>query len=102
MPAIEEVLTALTPKWFDRASVYTGSEGEFRYRFRREKEAVSAAVYTHLCYEKAGDVEEREFPRDEQGVELLRRWVAERYQLYVSSNEGQAADVDAKVVRHPA
>ena len=88
MSDIEEILAALTPKWFDRATVYTGSEGEFRYRFRREKETVSAAVYTRLCYEKAEDVEEREFPRDEQGVESLRQWVAERYQSFLSSKKG--------------
>ena len=89
MTAIEEVLAALTPKWFDRATVYTGSEGEFRYRFCREKETLSAAVYTHLCYEKAADVEEREFFRDQDGVEALRQWVAERYQLFLSSDKGQ-------------
>ena len=30
---------ALTPRWFKRAFVYTGSIGEFRYRFATDKVA---------------------------------------------------------------
>ena len=30
---------ALTPRWFKRAFVYTGSIGEFRYRFATDKDA---------------------------------------------------------------
>ena len=49
----------LTPRWFKRAFVYTGSIGEFRYRFvnDRENSLIHAAVYTHFCYERAKDVQ---------------------------------------------
>ena len=60
----------LTPRWFKRAFVYTGSIGEFRYRFAndRENSLIHAAVYTHFCYECAKDVQERDFSWDETGV----------------------------------
>ena len=29
----------LTPNWFNRAFIYTGSIGEFRYRFDGDKDA---------------------------------------------------------------
>ena len=63
----------LTPRWFKRAFVYTGSIGEFRYRFANDKEnnLIHAAVYTHFCYEMAKDVQEQDFPWDEEGVEQL-------------------------------
>ena len=59
----------LTPRWFKRAFVYTGSIGEFRYRFANDKEnnLLHAAVYTHFCYERAEDVQERDFSWDDAG-----------------------------------
>ena len=41
-----------TPRWFKRAFVYTGSIGEFRYRFKTDKDAglLHAAVYSQLCF----------------------------------------------------
>lgn len=53
--------------------VYTGSIGDFRYRFCTERDAglsdklgvdiykVEVATYTKLCYEKADDVETEHF-----------------------------------------
>ena len=70
----------LTPRWFKRAFVYTGSIGEFRYRFANDKEhsLIHAAVYTHFCYEMAKDVQEQDFPWDEEGVEQLKVWLQEK------------------------
>ena len=67
----------LTPRWFKRAFVYTGSIGEFRYRFANDSEnhLIHAAVYTHFCYEVATDVEEKDFSWDrsaEKYMELYR------------------------------
>ena len=47
----------LTPTWFKRAFVYTGSIGEFRYRFAGDKDngVLHTAVYSNLCYELAQD-----------------------------------------------
>lgn len=78
MPSLDEILPQLSPKWFDRATVYTGSQGDFRYRFKKDKETVSAAVYSGVCYEKAQDVEEQVFPRTDEGVEQLRQWIQAR------------------------
>ena len=54
----------LTPRWFKRAFVYTGSIGDFRYRFDMEKEknTLHTAVYSVYCYEAAQDRQERDFP----------------------------------------
>ena len=53
----------LTPHWFYRAYVYTGSIGDFRYRFDRDADAnmLHTAVYSRLCYEVADDVQKRDF-----------------------------------------
>lgn len=74
----------LTPRWFKRAYVYTGSIGEFRYRFKRGKrdDPLQVAVYTNLCYEAAVDVEEREFPLTDEGVEEVKAWLQEKYEAY--------------------
>ena len=47
-PQFEE----LNPKWFNRANVYTGSIGDFRYRFATDKKEriLHAAVYLSLIH----------------------------------------------------
>ena len=42
----------LTPRWFKRATVYTGNIGGFRYRFEMDKDngLLHTAVYTCLLY----------------------------------------------------
>lgn len=76
----------LTPKWFNRANVYTGSIGDFRYRFATDKKEkrLHAAVYTVYCYEVANDVQEAEFPWDEEGVVALKQWMQEKYDAFCS------------------
>ena len=56
-PVFEEI----TPGWLDRAHVYTGSIGDFRYRFEQKNKGTSilASVYTFWCYEVAKDVHEK-------------------------------------------
>ena len=72
----------LTPHWFYRAYVYTGSIGDFRYRFDRDADAnmLHTAVYSRLCYEVADDVQKRDFSWDDAGVEELRRWLQRQYE----------------------
>ena len=67
----------LTARWFLRAFNYTGSIGDFRYRYLMEKDhsAIHAAVYTRLCYEAATDVVERDFAWTDEGVEQLKAWM---------------------------
>ena len=53
-----EFFSQLTPNFFHRAFNYTGSIGDFRFRFVHDDDTtIHAAVYTKLCYEKADDVE---------------------------------------------
>ena len=63
----------LTPRWFKRAFVYTGNIDDFRYRFEMDKDngLLHTAVYTVYCFEVAKDVQQQDFPWDDQGVEQL-------------------------------
>ena len=74
----------LTPQWFKRAFVYTGSIGDFRYRFATDGAAglLHAAVYTVYCYEVATDVVEQDFPWDEEGVKALQAWLQQQYDAF--------------------
>ena len=76
-PQFEE----LYPKRFNRANVDTGSIGDFRYRFAMDKKekVLHAAVYTVYCYEAAKDVQEQNFPWDDDGVTALKAWLQEKY-----------------------
>ncbi len=75
----------LTPRWFNRAFVYTGSIGDFRYRFATDKEnkLLHAAYYTVYCYEAATDVVEKDFSWDEEGVEALKMWLDTAHQAFL-------------------
>lgn len=74
----------LTPRWFKRAFVYTGNIDDFRYRFEMDKDngLLHTAVYTVYCFEVAKDVQQQDFPWDDQGVEQLKAWLQERYEHY--------------------
>ncbi|MBO4854027.1 MAG: hypothetical protein J5482_02630 [Oscillospiraceae bacterium] len=75
----------LNTRFFLRSHVYTGSIGAFRYRFAHsDSQTLHAAVYTDLCYEKAHDVTERDFPWTDTGVEALKAWLQERYESFIS------------------
>ncbi|MBE6989573.1 MAG: hypothetical protein E7426_02360 [Ruminococcaceae bacterium] len=76
----------LTPRWFYRAYVYTGSIGDFRYRFAHsDYETLHVSVYSRVCYELADDVTERDFPWTEEGVAQLKDWVQERYESFLAA-----------------
>ena len=74
----------LTPRWFKRATVYTGNIGDFRYRFEMDKDngLLHTAVYTVYFFEAAKDVQRQDFSWDDQGVEQLKTWLQERYEHY--------------------
>lgn len=75
----------LSARFFLRSHVYTGSIGDFRYRFAHsDPETIHAAVYTVFCYEKAQDVTERDFPWTDEGVKTLQAWLQERYEAFLS------------------
>lgn len=78
----------LTPQWFKRANVYTGSIGDFRYRFATDKKenTLRASVYSVYCYEVADDVVEETFPWDEEGVKALQQWVQAKYEAFAKEH----------------
>ena len=74
-----------TVQWFKRAHIYTGSIGDFRYRFAQQgEEALKASVYSKVCYEVADDVEEETFPWTEEGVKALQQWVQGKYEAFAA------------------
>ena len=81
---MNEFFASLTPNFFHRAFNYTGSVGDFRFRFLHEgKDVIHAATYSKLCFEKADDVEERDFPWTEEGVEELKQWLEGQHQQFL-------------------
>ena len=79
----------LNERWFLRAFNYTGSIGDFRYRYLMEKDrsAIHTAVYTKLCYEAATDVCERSFPWTEEGVAQLKAWMQHALDTFTASGK---------------
>lgn len=79
----------LTPQWFKRAFVYTGSIGDFRYRFANDKQAgqIHASIYTVFCFEAARDVQSRDFTWDEPGVEALKQWLQQAYDAFSATGK---------------
>ena len=74
----------MTPVWFRRAHLYTGSLGALRYRFKMDEEnaSIAAAVYSGACYEAAQNVEEQTFSWDEDGTKDLRDWLEAAYEKF--------------------
>ena len=81
---MHEQFQPLTVQWFKRAFVYTGSIGDFRYRYATDKEndLIHVAVYSKVCFEVADDVVEQDFPWTDEGVKELQAWVQEKYESF--------------------
>ena len=80
---IHEQFQPLTVQWFKRAFVYTGSIGDFRYRYATDKTVIHAATYSVYCYEAAQDKTEKDFPWTEDGVEELKTWMQSQYEAFL-------------------
>ena len=72
----------LTLNFLQKAEVYPGSLGTFRYRLKREGKAnngsIQAWVYENICFEKAQDIETETFPWTPEGMEALRNWLEQK------------------------
>ena len=81
---MHEQFAPLTVQWFKRAFVYTGSIGDFRYRYAADKDnaLLHAATYSRVCYEVADDVTEQDFPWTEDGVKALQVWMQQQYENF--------------------
>lgn len=79
----------LSPHELGKSTILTGSIGpafsDFRYRIKPDaKEGkVYAATYSVMSYEKAKDVEEREYSFDDAGVDELKLWLEEQYEKFI-------------------
>jgi hypothetical protein len=74
----------LTPVFFKKAVVFPGSLGKFRYRFQHNGKmndgTIKMWVYEDICFEKAQNVEQAEFPWTEEGAAELRAWLNQKYE----------------------
>lgn len=69
----------LTLHFLQKAQIYPGSLGTFRYRLQRNGKAndgsIQAWVYENICFEKAQDIETETFEWTEEGMAALRAWL---------------------------
>ena len=88
-----DIFAQMTTSWFNRATFYTGSVGPFNHDFRfryeqdlsdKEHPLLRAATYSQVCYELATDVEKRDFPWDDAGVEALKQWFQNQYERFAA------------------
>ena len=81
---MHEQFAPLTVQWFKRAFVYTGSIGDFRYRYATDKDngLLHVATYSKVCYEVADYVTEQDFPWTEEGVKALQTWMQQQYENF--------------------
>ena len=80
---MQEQFMPLTVQWFKRAFVYTGSIGDFRYRYATDKDVIHVATYRVYCYEAAEDKTEQDFPWTDEGVEKLKIWMQSQYETFL-------------------
>lgn len=92
---MQEDFARLTPNWLNRAYVYNGSIGrmnhDFRYRLEQDgkEQIIHAATYSKICYEKADDVQKKDFPWNEEGVEELKQWLQSNYETFIAQDNAQ-------------
>ena len=73
----------LNVAFFTKAAIYTGHNGNFRYRFQREgwtdgKGTRTGCVYGTTRWGLDKDVEAQSFPWTEEGVEQVKAWLEEK------------------------
>lgn len=94
---MEKAFETITPRWLNRAFLYSGSIGptfhDFRYRMEHndKEKIIHAATYSKACFEKAEDVEQRDFAWDESGVADMKQWFQHQYEAFVLREKGGGA-----------
>ena len=81
---MKKEIAALSMHELRVTAVYTGSIGEFRYRFHMEFDSneLEVATYTKWCYEKADDVETARFTIENGDLSALKEWMNAQYYKY--------------------
>ena len=89
MSGDRKMIVVMPLEWYKFGNIYTGSIGDYRYRFEpsKDKEKVKASRYTVYAYSEADDIEETDFELSESGLEEARDWLFEKYQEYVERKE---------------
>ena len=78
---MEQHFEFLDMNFFTRASVFPGSLGTFRYRFKRTgwlnkpESEIQVWVYENTSFELAQEIETETFPWTEEGVEQIKAWL---------------------------
>ena len=77
-----EHFSFLTLNFLQKATMFPGSLGTFRYRLQRSGKAndgtIQAWVYENICFEKAQDIETETFVWNEEGMAALRTWLEQK------------------------
>ena len=77
-----EHFSFLTLHFLQKAQVYPGSLGTFRYRLKREGKAndgsIQAWVYENICFEKAQHIETKPIEWTAAGMAALRDWLEQK------------------------
>ena len=81
---MKKEIEALTMHELRVTPIYTGSIGDFRYRFHMEFDSneVEVATYTKWCYEKATDVETATFTIENGDLSEMKAWMDAQYHKY--------------------
>jgi len=81
---MEQHFDFLDMNFFTRASVFPGSLGTFRYRFKRTgwlnkpESEIQAWVYENTSFELAQEIETITVPWSEEGIERLKAWLEQK------------------------
>lgn len=81
---MEQHFEFLDMNFFTRASIFPGSLGTFRYRFKRTgwlnkpESEIQAWVYENTSFELAQDIETVTVPWNEEGIEALKAWLEQK------------------------
>lgn len=81
---MEQHFEFLDMNFFTRASVFPGSLGTFRYRFKRTgwlnkpDSEIQVWVYENTSFELAQEIETETFPWTEEGVEQIKAWLEQK------------------------
>ena len=81
---MEQHFEFLDMNFFTRASIFPGSIGTFRYRFKRTgwlnkpESEIQVWVYENTSFELAQDIETQTFPWTEEGIECIKSWLTQK------------------------
>jgi hypothetical protein len=81
---MEQHFEFLDMNFFTRASIFPGSLGTFRYRFKRTgwlnkpDSEIQVWVYENTSFELAQEIETETFLWTEEGVEQIKAWLEQK------------------------